>query len=766
MFYSTRDSKLRVKASEAILKGLSGDKGLFLPVSMPKIKIEELLDLSYQDLASYILSLYLDDYSIEEIRECVEKAYSKTNFQDEIIGIHREESFSVLELFHGPTVTFKDMALSLLPHLMSVAKRKNNITKKMMILTATSGDTGSAALSSFASSEDIGISVLYPDGGISGIQERQMLYFTSNKSRAYALTESNFDDCQNIVKRLLNMDQDKIILSSANSINIGRLLPQVVYYVRAYIELVNNGTIKMGEPLDVVVPTGNFGNIFASYIAKNMGVPFGKIVCASNENRVLTDFFETGIYSLDREFIKTNSPSMDILISSNLERLLYLLSGNDEEVKGYMASLASEKRFEVSDDMKAKLKTFGAYSINQEDTKKMIKSCFEEHNYLIDPHTAVSYGAYKAMNAENHVLVVSTASPYKFTETILEVFGESCDDPVKALARIEELTGTKMPSQLNKILSHKVPPFKLTRDEVDDRIFSDRVIEVSVPGTSANVGPGFDVAGIALSIYNTWKFEQSDKDQLEGFSSDYLKKNMVLQAYHHYFDSFGEKYIPVKISVIKNEVPGSRGLGSSSTCIVAGLKAANEMLNRKHNDYELLALAAELEGHPDNAAPALFGGFITTWNDGNAYHPVAHPVSKDIKFIVAIPNAKISTHEARKVLPSSLSLGDIQFNASRLVNIPSAFANGDVEALRGLLEDKIHTPYRMKLIPDAEKVKAIAEKNGCAYAISGSGSTQLIITKDASVIKAFESEKYSVDYTFKCLDIDCCGATVTEVKNG
>ncbi|MCQ2772201.1 MAG: homoserine kinase, partial [Bacilli bacterium] len=648
---------------------------------------------------------------------------------------------------------------------MQELKKKNNVTKKMMILTATSGDTGSAALSSFASSEDISISVLYPDHGISGIQERQMLYFTSEKSRAYALKESNFDDCQNIVKRLLNMEQDKIILSSANSINIGRLLPQVVYYVRSYIELVNNRTIKMGEPLDVVVPTGNFGNILASYIAKNMGVPFGKIVCASNENRVLTDFFETGVYSLDREFIKTNSPSMDILISSNLERLLYLLSENDEEVRGYMASLAENKRFEVSDKMKAQLKSFGAYSINQEDTKAMIKDCFEKHNYLIDPHTAVSYGAFKRMNSNNHVLVVSTASPYKFTETILEVFGESCDDPVKSLKRIEELSGTKMPQQLNKILSHKVPPFKLTRDEVDDRIFSDKVFEVSVPGTSANVGPGFDVAGIALGIYNTWRFEQSKEDAIDGYSIEKLENHMVLQAYRYYFKSFNEKYIPVHISVVDNNVPESRGLGSSSTCIVAGLKAANEMLNRKHSDLELLKLAAELEGHPDNASPALFGGFVTTWFDGNEYHPVKHPVNTSLKFIVAIPNAKISTHEARKVLPSFLKLDDIKFNASRLVAIPDAFARGDVVALSKLLEDKLHTPYRIELIPDGNIVRSTALNNGCAYAISGSGSTQLIISSDENVIDALKANKYSVAYDFKVLAIDDCGATIKGVKH-
>ena len=392
MFFSTRNSSLRVSASQAIIQGLAPDGGLFFPVQIGKVEMkEDLLNKSYQELAFLILRLYLDDFSDEEIEYAISKAYSKENFEEVITKNTIFSSFSFLELFHGPTITFKDMALSLLPYEMEIAKKKNNIDKDIMILTATSGDTGSAALSNFSKAEGIKISVLYPDDGLSDVQERQMLYFTSATSRAYSLKDSNFDDCQNIVKEILLEKQDKYILSSANSINVGRLLPQIVYYYYSYILLVKEGTIKLGDKVDVIVPTGNFGNILASYIAKLMGCPFDKIICASNENKVLTDFFNTGTYSIKREFKKTNSPSMDILISSNLERLLYLICQNDEEVKGYMASLKEKGEFSVSPYIKEVLdKEFKAYSISQVQTSLGIKECFASHHYLIDPHTSCS----------------------------------------------------------------------------------------------------------------------------------------------------------------------------------------------------------------------------------------------------------------------------------------------------------------------------------------------------------------------------------------
>ncbi len=762
MFYSTRDSKLRVTASQAILKGLSDDGGLFLPERIPTINISKLLDLSYQELACYVLSLYLDDFTKEEIKTCVSKAYGTFNFPDGPIQIHNEDKFSVLELFHGPTTTFKDMALSLLPHLMSVAKKKNNITKRIQIVTATSGDTGSAALSSFISSDDIAVKVLYPHGGISAFQEMQMLFFASGKCRAYALDESNFDDCQNFVKKMLNEKHDDVIVSSANSINIGRLIPQIVYYIKSYIDLVNSGKIALGEKLDVVVPTGNFGNIFASYLAKKMGTPLGKIVCASNENRVLTDFLSTGKYSIDRAFKKTNSPSMDILISSNLERLLYLLSENDEEVKGYMRDLKSEKKgYEVSDSMKEQLREFEAYSVNEKETLEGIKECFESHNYLIDPHTAVSYVAYTRMHTSNRVLIVSTASPYKFTEAILNVFGKKEDDVTKAMAMIEELTNTKMPVQLQKVLSVKTPRYLLKKSEVESVLFSKKEITVTVPATSANLGPCFDVAGLALNLFNEFTFKPSIEDKVTGFKPEYTENNLVLKAYKRLFAKGNDKYLPVEITLAQNDVPESRGLGSSSTCIVAGLMAANEMLNRKYSKLELLELATELEGHPDNAAPAIYGSLVATWNDGE-YHPVQYKVSEDLKFILAIPNVHLKTKDSRGVLPKELSYKDIQFNSSRIMNMAKAYMEGDIESLCGLIEDKIHTPYRLGLIPDSEKIKEIAKANNCPFTISGSGSTLLIISKDDSIIAKLESEHYSVEYKFMTLTVNECGATASE----
>ncbi len=762
MFYSTRNSKLRVTASQAILKGLSDDGGLFLPERIPTIDISKLLDLSYQELACYILSLYLDDFTKEEIETCVAKAYGTFNFPDGPIQIHNEDKFSVLELFHGPTTTFKDMALSLLPHLMSVAKKKNNITKRIQIVTATSGDTGSAALSSFISSDDIAVKVLYPHGGISAFQEMQMLYFTSDKCRAYALDESNFDDCQNFVKKMLNEKHEDVIVSSANSINIGRLIPQIVYYIKSYIDLVNTGKITLGEKLDVVVPTGNFGNIFASYLAKKMGTPLGKIVCASNENRVLTDFLSTGKYSIDRVFKKTNSPSMDILISSNLERLLYLLSGNDEEVKGYMRDLRSEKKgYEVCESMKEKLKEFGAYSVNEKETLEGIKDCFESYNYLIDPHTAVSYVAFSRMHTSNRVLIVSTASPYKFTEAILNVFGKKENDVAKAMLMIEELTNTKMPIQLQKVLSVKTPRYLLKKSEVETVLFSKKEITVTVPATSANLGPCFDVAGLALNLFNKFSFKPSNGDKVIGFKPEYVENNLVLKAYKRLFVKGNDRYLPVEIALLQNDVPESRGLGSSSTCIVAGLMAANEMLNRKYSKLELLELATELEGHPDNVAPAIYGSLVATWNDGE-YHPVQYSVSKDLKVILAIPDVQLKTKESREVLPKELSYQDIKFNSSRIMNMAKAYMEGDIKSLCGLIEDNIHTPYRLGLIPDAEKIKEIAKANDCPFTISGSGSTLLIISKDDSIITKFESKHYSVNYKFMSLTVNECGATISE----
>ena len=765
MFYSTRNKNLKVKASEAIIKGISDEGGLFLPYEFPKLDVKDVLTLSYQDLAATILSKYLDDFELSEIKEAVSKAYCKDNFAEKVIGITTMDSFSYLELFHGPTITFKDMALSLLPHLMEIAKKKNNIDKKIMILTATSGDTGSAALSNFSKCKDIGITVLYPDKGISVIQEKQMLYFTSKTSRAYAIDNSNFDDCQTLVKKILNIKQDKIMLSSANSINIGRLLPQIVYYYKAYIDLVNNGTIRLNDKLDVIVPTGNFGNIFASYLAKKMGCPLGKIICASNENRVLTDFFETGKYTLDRTFIKTNSPSMDILISSNLERLLSLLTNDDKKVTQYMNDLKEKKYFEVDEDVKEELKNFGAFSIDQNQTLEMIKEVFDKYDYLMDPHTAVSYGAYKdykKTNPKNHVLVVSTASPFKFPETILSCFGEEEVDAKIALDKIVNITGKQIPQQLQKIIAHQIPAFHLQKDEVEARIFRSPSLSIKVPGSSANLGPGFDVCGVALDIFNTFKFTPSEVDELIGFRTEDCKNNLVLNSYKYLFKNAGKEYIPVKIEVISTDVPESRGLGSSSTCIIAGLLAANEILNRPLSKNEVLKLACDIEGHPDNVAPCLLGGMVSSYKKNKEFISTEFEVNKNLRFILCIPEYKLSTKEARRVLPKEMTYNNVIFNTSRIILLPSALKEGNITLLKDIIEDKMHTPYRLQLIPDSDKIKNIADKYGLPFTISGAGSSLLIISDNDEVIEALEKENYKIKFRFVELSVNHSGAIIKE----
>ena len=769
MFFSTRNSSLRVSASQAIIQGLAPDGGLFFPVQIGKVEMkEDLLNKSYQELAFLILRLYLDDFSDEEIKYAISKAYSKENFEEVITKNTTFSSFSFLELFHGPTITFKDMALSLLPYEMEIAKKKNNIDKDIMILTATSGDTGSAALSNFSKAEGIKISVLYPDDGISDVQERQMLYFTSATSRAYSLKDSNFDDCQNIVKEILLEKQDKYILSSANSINVGRLLPQIVYYYYSYILLVKEGTIKLGDKVDVIVPTGNFGNILASYIAKLMGCPFDKIICASNENKVLTDFFNTGTYSIKREFKKTNSPSMDILISSNLERLLYLICQNDEEVKGYMVSLKEKGEFSVSPYIKEVLdKEFKAYSISQVQTSLGIKECFASHHYLIDPHTSCSYGALKEYEKEglssNHIIVVSTASPYKFPQTIISSLGlTSLNDEEKNIYMIEKETSIKVPSQLKKILKNVVPKYVLTKDEIRKKIFSSKKITIRVPCTSANLGSGFDVCGIALNLYNTFLFEPSNVDTVVNFKSLIVKNNLILKSYQYVFEKINKPYIPVKITSLSTEVPASRGLGSSATCIIAGILAASRMLNNILSDEEIIRFATEIEGHPDNVAPCYLGGFVSSYKENGKIKCIPYPVDKDLHFIACIPNKELSTKVAREVLPSSLPYQEIIYNLSHIIHLPKAFKDGDVALLKDILNDTIHTPYRINLIPDAPLIKKMCDEEGLPFTISGAGSTLLIISKDDDIIKKLIKQKYKVQYDFLSLRINENGPSIKE----
>ena len=432
VYHSTRNSEETATASEAILKGLTSDGGLFVPDSIPKLNVslEDLTQMSYQEIAYAVMKEFLTDFTEEELKTCINNAYDSKFDTEEIAVTKKVDGAYYLELFHGATIAFKDMALSILPHLLVTSARKNNVKNEIVILTATSGDTGKAALAGFADVPGTKIIVFYPKAGVSPIQEKQMV--TQKGDNTYVIgIKGNFDDAQTGVKKMFSnkelakvMNDNGFQFSSANSINIGRLVPQVVYYVKAYADLLKQGALKAGEPMNVVVPTGNFGNILASYYAKQMGIPIGKFVCASNKNKVLFDFFETGKYDRNREFYVTTSPSMDILISSNLERMIYRIAGNDaKQCAKFMAALTKDGEYVITDAMKAELSEFfGAFG-SEEETAVKIKEVYDKEGYVMDTHTAVAavaYDKYKAATGDDKTptVIASTASPYKFQEVL------------------------------------------------------------------------------------------------------------------------------------------------------------------------------------------------------------------------------------------------------------------------------------------------------------------------------------------------------------
>ncbi len=422
-YISTRNKKISISASEAIIQGISKDGGLFVPTSIPKIaNLMDLKEVSYKELAFVIMSKFLTDFEPNALKNCIDKAYDSKFSSQEIAPLVKAGDVFFLELFHGPTLAFKDMALSILPHLLKEAIRINKIDKEVVILTATSGDTGKAALEGFANVNGIKIIVFFPEDGVSEIQKRQMITQEGDNTFVVGIN-GNFDDAQSGVKEIFNnsdfvnlLDKNNYIFSSANSINIGRLIPQMVYYFHSYLTLLRQGRIKDNEKINIVVPTGNFGNILAAYYAKKMGLPVNKLMCASNENNILTDFINTGIYDKRRNLILTSSPSMDILVSSNLERLLFHLSGEDDTfIKSKMDELIELGHYKIDN---LNLKDFyGSYS-TEEDISSSIKEAFVENNYLMDPHTAVAYNVYEKYRLETHdntkTIIASTASPFKF----------------------------------------------------------------------------------------------------------------------------------------------------------------------------------------------------------------------------------------------------------------------------------------------------------------------------------------------------------------
>lgn len=446
MFHSTRGEKL-ISSPEAILNGLAPDGGLYVIDKLPDLDYHDLLNDDYKTMASKILNKFFPEFDYEEIYKEISEAYSTFDIE-EVVNLHKCDNAYFLELFHGPTLAFKDLALVVLPRLMKLSKKKLGYEKNITILTATSGDTGGAALNGFRSIDGVSIVVLYPDGGVSPIQEAQMCSFRANNAKVLAI-KGNFDDCQSLVKDFFNKHSD-LSLSSANSINIARLAPQVVYYFYSYIELLRKHEIVDGEKINFDVPTGNFGNIFAGYYAKMMGLPIDKLICASNKNSVLTDFFHNGKYDKKRPFFKTNSPSMDILISSNLERLVYYATNESTaNTKKLMEALKNNGEYDFNNPYDF----FKAYSTDEKKTIEVIKACYEKYAYLLDPHTAVAYNAYLQYVAETNdnkkTVVVSTASPYKFPQVVLEAFDILENDPLKSINVINEKFNLEIPKVLN-----------------------------------------------------------------------------------------------------------------------------------------------------------------------------------------------------------------------------------------------------------------------------------------------------------------------------
>jgi len=472
-YVSTRGDKEKVTASQAILRGIAPDGGLYVPETFPKLdkSLTELKGLNYREIAYEVMKLFLTDFTEEELKACIDSAYDSKFDTEEIVPMKEADGLIYLELFHGPTLAFKDMALSILPYLMVTSAKKNNLKEKIIILTATSGDTGKAALAGFADVEGTGIMVFYPKDGVSPFQRQQMVT-EKGKNTSVVAIEGNFDDAQNGVKAIFSdkalaaeLKEKGYVFSSANSINIGRLVPQIVYYVYAYVKLLNEGKLSPGEILDVCVPTGNFGNILAASFAKKLGLPLGKLICASNTNKVLFDFFKTGTYDRDREFTLTISPSMDILISSNLERLIYRLCDCDAAKNAkFMSELVNEGRYTIDKTMADKLTDFEAGFATEEDTLHTIKEVFDKTGYVIDTHTAVAAfvaNEYRNKNtSHNKLLIASTASPFKFAGSVLKALEndkvENFTSEWDKIRELERISGKKLPETARDIENAKV----------------------------------------------------------------------------------------------------------------------------------------------------------------------------------------------------------------------------------------------------------------------------------------------------------------------
>lgn len=466
-YFSSRDKDIKVSPSQAIIQGISKDGGLFVPESFPKIEnLDQIKDMDYKSVAFLIMSKLLTDFEPDALKECIDRAYDSKFTSEEIAPISQVNDISFLELFHGPTLAFKDMALSILPYLLKESMKIQGVDKEVVILTATSGDTGKAALEGFANVDKIKIIVFYPENGVSEIQRKQMITQVGDNTFVVGIN-GNFDDAQSGVKDIFNdreyeslLSKHNYQLSSANSINIGRLIPQIVYYFYSYLVLLRQGKIQAGDKINIVVPTGNFGNILAAYYGKQMGLPVNKLICASNDNKVLTDFINTGTYDKRRELILTSSPSMDILVSSNLERLLYHLSGGDSGyIKTLMGQLSEEGYYKI-DNLNME-DFYGGFS-TEKDIDSMIYKLYSEHNYLMDTHTAVAYNVYEQYKEETKdntiTLISSTASPFKFGEAVASAIGLDTKDKddFSIISELSKATKIHVPGPIDELKNKEV----------------------------------------------------------------------------------------------------------------------------------------------------------------------------------------------------------------------------------------------------------------------------------------------------------------------
>ena len=465
-FLCTRGGEPAIDASHAIVKGLADNGGLFVPENFPDVtkNLNDLLNMDYPERAAFIIGKYLEEYDKTELLNACKSAYAKFDEQDAAPLVKLNDNLFVLELFHGPTLAFKDIALTLLPYLLRKGADLVGSKEEILILVATSGDTGKAALEGFKDQNGIKINVFYPSDGVSDMQKKQMRTQEGNNVNVVGI-KGNFDDCQTAVKKIFAdkkinsyLKEKNVVLSSANSINFGRLVPQIVYYFSAYCDLVNAGEIKAGENVDFIVPTGNFGNILAGYYAKKMGLPIEKLICASNSNNVLTEFFLSGTYDANREFFKTASPSMDILISSNLERLLFELSGRNAEItEQRMNELKSFGKYSLTkEEQNFAVKSFFADYCEEDECFETISDCFENYGYVLDPHTAVAVKASKTYSSvqkkSNKMVVLSTASPYKFTQSVLSaICNKTVKNPFKAAKILEVQTAAPIPKQIAEL---------------------------------------------------------------------------------------------------------------------------------------------------------------------------------------------------------------------------------------------------------------------------------------------------------------------------